>query len=117
MSEKTPQCSNCWSSIFRNMKGKTVLYCGYWYKPVELDYLCDMHNKSVSCGGRANRLPEDKPTSTKKPVFVIEPNGKKLTFESVTAAADYLSIPVSNLCNSLARGYKARRREVGYIEQ
>lgn len=116
MSDKNPQCSNCWSSMFRTKHGETQLYCGYWYKPVAIDGLCDMHNKSVACGGRANRLPEDAPTSTKKPVYVIE-NGKKLTFESVSAAADYLCIPVSNLCNSLARGYKARRREVGYIEQ
>ena len=113
---KPHTCFNCWSSMFRTMHSKTVLYCGYWFKPVELDYLCDMHNKAKSCGGPINHLPYEEPKDNKRPVFVIERNGKKLNFESVTAAADFLSVPVSTLCNSLARGYRSKGRQVGYIE-
>jgi hypothetical protein len=102
--------------MFRTMHSKTVLYCGYWFKPVELDYLCDMHNKAKSCGGPINNLPYEEPKDNKRPVFVIERNGKKLNFESVTAAADFLSVPVSTLCNSLARGCRSKGRQVGYIE-
>ena len=116
MSDKNPQCSNCWSSMFRTMHSKTVLYCGYWFKPVELDYLCDMHNKAKSCGGPINHLPYEEPKDNKRPVFVIERNGKKLNFESVTAAADFLSVTVSTLCNCLAHGYRSKGRQVGYIE-
>ena len=102
--------------MFRTMHSKTVLYCGYWFKPVELDYLCEMHNKSKSCGGPINHLPYEEPEDNKRPVFVIERNGKKLNFESVTAAANFLSVSVSTLCNNITRGCRSKGRQVGYIE-
>lgn len=47
MKRNTPQCSNCWNSIFRNMRGKTVLYCGYYYRPVPNDGMaCDNYTNA-----------------------------------------------------------------------
>lgn len=44
---KTPTCANCLRSLFRNMHGVTVLYCGYYYRPVPNDgMVCDNHTNS-----------------------------------------------------------------------
>lgn len=44
---KTPTCANCWRSLFRNMHGVTVLYCGYYYHPVPNDGMaCHNHTNS-----------------------------------------------------------------------
>lgn len=41
---KTPTCYNCWRSVFRNLHGSTVLYCGYYYRHVPNDGTkCDNH--------------------------------------------------------------------------
>ena len=39
---KTPtqNCSKCFSSMFRKIKGVTVLYCGYYYRAVPIDGCC-----------------------------------------------------------------------------
>ena len=41
---KAPTCYNCWRSVFRNLHGCIVLYCGYYYRPVPDDGMtCDNH--------------------------------------------------------------------------
>ena len=35
---KTPTCANCYRSLFRNMHGVTVLYCGYYLNPTLFDH-------------------------------------------------------------------------------
>lgn len=41
---KAPKCYNCWRSVFRNLHGSTVLYCGYYYRAVPNDgTTCDNH--------------------------------------------------------------------------
>ena len=39
-------CANCWHSMFRNMRGVTVLYCGYYYRAVPNTSACKHHLNS-----------------------------------------------------------------------
>ena len=44
---KSQSCANCFSSMFRLMRGVTVMYCGYYYRPVAVDGCCINWNQSI----------------------------------------------------------------------
>ena len=115
MSEKPKTCSNCWSSMFRRKHGETQLYCGYWYKPVELDGICDMHNKQISGGTKYQHV---KVNSRFKPVFVKKEDDTVATFGSIMKAAAHLGVSQSAFSMALSRGRnKIKGYEIGYINQ
>jgi hypothetical protein len=116
MSEKPKTCSNCWSSMFRRKHGETQLYCGYWYKPVELDGVCDEHNTN---GQNYNYNPvEHKRNHNRRPVYVIEPDGTLRTFDSIMRAACQIGISQNAVSRALRNGKnKVKEYEIGYIDE
>ena len=44
---KSQSCANCFNSMFRSMRGVTVMYCGYYYRPVAVDGCCINWNQSI----------------------------------------------------------------------
>lgn len=111
MSDKTPTCANCFSSMFRKRDGETFLYCGYHFRRVDVDGTCNDHNRQRN----SNKYVPVSESKVKHRVFVME-KARRLEFDSVSEAAVYLCISLSGLSNALRRGTKAHRHVVGYID-
>lgn len=114
MSEKPKSCYNCWSSMFRRKHGETQLYCGYWYKPVELDGVCDEHNTN---GHNNNYIhAEHKRNNRRRAVYIIEPDGTLRKFDSIMRAACQIGVSQNAFSMALLRGSnKIKGYEIGYI--